>query len=145
MEQVVASVKQMTNLFQEKRCFFSRLRGCPCNLQQKMQKMWICPLLLEQLILHGSSLHPALFHSLPSLSGIRINSLIQYTHYLDLLQSTALGVCVPLLWENWEWIPALLFKLLVSSLVWSVQILKRQCSILVSMHFIPLGLTRTNQ
>lgn len=56
--------------------------------------------------------HPALFPSLPSISGIKINSLSQYMHYLDLLPSPALSgsfsrkyffivaICLPLFWEN---------------------------------------------
>jgi len=39
MQQIAASVKQFTNLFQEKRYLFFRLCVCPCNLHQTLQKM----------------------------------------------------------------------------------------------------------
>lgn len=52
MHQIAASVKQFTNLFQVERCLFSKLSVC---LQQTLQKMWVCPVLLDQLILQDSA------------------------------------------------------------------------------------------
>lgn len=43
--------------FREKRCLFSRLCVCPSKLQQMLQKMWVCPGLLCQLILLDSTTH----------------------------------------------------------------------------------------
>lgn len=77
----------------------------------------------------GQRTDPALLSSLPSSSGIKINSHSQCMHYLDLLPSPALfgsfsrkyffivGIYLSSLWENSEWIPALLFKILVGSLI----------------------------
>lgn len=43
--------------FRKKRCLFSRLCACPSKLQQMLQKMWVCPGLLCQLMLHDSTTH----------------------------------------------------------------------------------------
>lgn len=53
------SIKQVANFFQGQRYPFSKRSEFPCDLHQILQKSCVCPVLLEQQILHGSA------HTLP--------------------------------------------------------------------------------